>query len=129
MRASYIERKAKYDSDVVLLNALRLRWTDATAVASRAPRMVLAQPVLQLQQIRRDTAEVSLSECSKAASASLVRHMDSTIQGYLLFMSEPNELLIRGPLGEELTKAAQAMAEFEKAMTGCAPEKPHGVEL
>lgn len=129
MRASYIARKEQYDADVVVLNTLRIRWIDATAVASRAPRMVLAQPVLQLQQIRRDTSEVLLSECPKAASANLVRHMDSTIEGYLLFMSEPNELLIRDPLGEELNKAAQAMADFEKALAECTPEKPHGVAL
>lgn len=76
------------DKGVDQLNNIESRWEDAYTLASSTSRIALATPVSNLQDIKRDLAQVELSECLSPAREALGAYMDSHINNFLKFMSD-----------------------------------------
>ena len=76
------------DKGVDQLNNIESRWEDAYTLASSTSRIALATPVSNLQDIKRDLAQVELSECLSPARKALGAYMDSHINNFLKFMSD-----------------------------------------
>ena len=76
------------DKGVDQLNNIESRWEDAYTLASSTSRIALATPVSSLQDIKRDLAQVELSECLSPAREALGAYMDSHINNFLKFMSD-----------------------------------------
>lgn len=76
------------DKGVDQLNNIESRWEDAYTLASSTSRIALATPVSSLQDIKRDLAQVELSECLSPTREALSAYMDSHINNFLKFMSD-----------------------------------------
>ena len=76
------------DKGVDQLNNIESRWEDAYTLASSTSRIALATPVSNLQEIKRDLAQIEISECLIPAREALSAYMDSHINNFLKFMSD-----------------------------------------
>lgn len=80
------------DKGIDQLNAIENRWDDTYTLASSTSRIALATPVSNLQDIKRDLAQVELSECLSPAREALSAYMDSHINNFLKFMSDADSV-------------------------------------
>ena len=65
------------------------RWVDAIKVASSTPRMALAQPVGELQKLKRELeTRTAVNNCDKVMQQSLHASFDYAIDGLLAFMQD-----------------------------------------
>lgn len=88
---------------------LTTEWADAVALASSAPRVSLADPVAKLQEIRRRTQALTVPACGEDAKVSLLASMDSTIEGFLGFLSNQPEATTQ----QHFATAAVHMQDFQ----------------
>lgn len=78
------------------LTAATQRFNDAMQLAASTPRINLAGPVQQMQQIARETAAIKVDGCLELPSLQLLSGMDDAVQGFLAFMrNEPDHALIK----------------------------------
>jgi hypothetical protein len=141
------------DKGVENLNNIEKRWEDAYTLASSTARIALPTPIANLQDIKRDLANVELSECLNPARDALNSYMDTQINTFLEFMAdkdsiglEPSPKLVeyfsikekctgeKSPPNSKLAEEAkvmeiqlQAKAKAEAALVKAAKEK--GVSL
>lgn len=99
------------------IKKLRLEWDDTSRVADSTSRIALANPVQNLQRIRRDLDAMQLEGCLKESQGSLSSAMEMIIDGYIGFMSDKN-------LGEyyarmQFDKAAPLFADYERRIASC----------
>jgi hypothetical protein len=64
------------------------RWFDALEIADSTPRMSLADPLRDLQALKRELADLEAPRCASSAKVALGRHMEDVIDGFLLFMQD-----------------------------------------
>lgn len=67
------------------------KWQDAYQIANQTPRVSLASEIANLQEIKRDTESLEISECTIELHANLVQSMDFTIQGFLAFLGQDTD--------------------------------------
>lgn len=100
------------------IDAVLLRWEDATKVALTSSRIALSGPVAALQAVRREADQLTVPPCMDQAKVALVTSMNSTIQGFLVFMR--NELKIGDTLAQiDFDAAAKHMASFRESRNAC----------
>ena len=100
------------------LKRLYAQWKDGEQLAGRSARIALANPVKNLQDIKRTTQELKVTDCLAPYQANLVGGMDETVKGYLDFMQ------YEGEIANALAYAAQEKAKpmfdkFEKGIDTC----------
>ncbi len=86
------------------------RWVDALKVAKSTARISLAGPLSDLQAIRRDVAVLDPPTCIADAHNALIRHMDHSIESFLLFMQKAPQIQI----DSEIEEANKAMETFNR---------------
>ncbi|KEC84214.1 hypothetical protein [Acinetobacter sp. ETR1] len=65
------------------------RWADAVKIASSTPRMALAQPVKELQNIRRDLeVRQTTNYCDEIVKQNLYKSFDYGVDGFIDFMQD-----------------------------------------
>ena len=100
------------------LDDLLGRWEDAVKVAGTTGRIALSGPVTTLQNLRRETEQLTVSPCLDQPKSLLVQSMGSTIEGFLTFMR--NELKIGDTLAQiDFDAAGKHMAAFRAARANC----------
>lgn len=100
------------------VDAVVARWEDAVKVASTTGRISLPGPVAALQAVKRDAEQLTVPPCLDGAKAELLKSMDSTVEGFLVFMR--NEYKAGDSLSSPyFSEAAQAMAAYRLARTEC----------
>jgi len=70
------------------------KWTDATKVAASTARAALAPQISDLQEIRRELDDLTVPECVADTHELLNTSMNGTIDGYLAFMRDDNQVLV-----------------------------------
>lgn len=80
------------DKGVENLNNIEKRWEDAYTLASSTARIALPTPIANLQDIKRDLANVELSECLNPARDALNSYMDTQINTFLEFMADKDSI-------------------------------------
>lgn len=85
------------------------RWDDAVRVAGATGRIALAGPVATLQAIHRETGQIAVPPCLDQGKAALVKSMESTVDGFVIFMRNDLKLgdVLAGASFEEARKARQ----------------------
>ncbi len=68
-------------------------WDDAVAIAEVTSRIALAQPVANLQKIRRDFDDILYPPCKKDLRDKLSKDMKDVIDLFLTFMLDPTPTL------------------------------------
>jgi hypothetical protein len=66
------------------IKAIAERWDDALALANSTPRDSLSPIIADLQEIKRDTNALESEECVKVLQNSLIQHMESIIDLFVL---------------------------------------------
>lgn len=116
-----LESKLQQDSLTATaksIDELLARWDDALKVASSSSRVSLSGPVTLLQSTRREAEQLTLPPCMDEAKTSLVASMNSTIQGFVVFMR--NELKLGDTMARiEFEEAAKHMGAFKEHRATC----------
>lgn len=99
------------------------RWGDAEKIASSTSRISLSGPVADLQEIRRDTGNLEVPQCLETAREKLVLAMDSSIEGYLAFMSNESDFNVSAHFKLAATRLSELTEEMLR-VRGCAPFCP-----
>jgi len=116
-RAEAEMRKSEFAKSFQLLDGLRLRWVDAFKIASVTARISLAQPVANLQSIRRETVALMVPSCLVSAKGSLVSGMDMSIEGFMAFMgNSSNGEIVAKPY---FSGAEKAFKEYVEKANDC----------
>lgn len=88
-------------------------WDDTVNVANTTPRIVLSQPLLQLQAVRRKAQEIEPQLCVQEAHRELLSYMDNTIKMFVAFAADSNSPLVL--IYKE--KADTSLSSFFKKIT------------
>ena len=88
-----------------------LRFADAVALASSTSRGALSGPVQELQKIKRETDALSIPECAVLVHQLFLDAMDSTISGFLSYMSNDDESIVAA----YIAAATQSLKEYNVA--------------
>lgn len=92
-----------------IMTPIAEEWDDAVKLTGKTARMALPNQISSLQAIRRKANDVDAPDCLKTAKASLIKSMDSTIEGFLAFMGQESETTVN----KHLTTAATAMKDYQ----------------
>lgn len=115
------EEKAQKDALATTnktLDAILMKWDDAVKLAGNTSRIALSTTVATLQDIRREAAGLTVSPCMDQAKAQLVESMQSTIDGFIVFMR--NELKLGDVMSQDKFKdAASSFAAFKTGRSAC----------
>ena len=95
-------------------NTILGRWTDATTRASSTARIALTSVVGDMQQIRRDYADLSHPACANRMHQLTVASMNDEIDGYLLFMQQASDSSVSDRMKLASDEMIQAMAELQR---------------
>lgn len=110
----------QYQSDMAVVSDFGAIWDAEVELASRTARIALSPRVAELQRLRREWDSVAIgSACVAAAKPKFATAMDSTIQGFLAFMSK-SESESQGLLRSGL----QSNAAFLDDVIACKPPAP-----
>jgi hypothetical protein len=82
---------ARVDQAKILLTNQLQRYDDAYHVAAATSRKPLAQPVVKLQTIQRETTGIPVPACLETAKNELILMMDAAIEGFLAFMAQESD--------------------------------------
>jgi len=90
------------------------RFDDAETLANNTSRMNLPPVIGDLQAIRRDAEDLIVPDCAKDAQDLLVKYMNSTIDGYLAFMSDEADSTVSSYFKAASNYMNQYSIELEK---------------
>lgn len=94
------------------------RWQDAIEIANSTARISLNGPVSDLQAIRREVDDLEAPLCASQAKSALISSMDHVIEGFLIFMQDPDD----NRRSDEFADAAAAMKDFSTIVQGISAE-------
>jgi hypothetical protein len=106
------------DDYIEEVSTILARWSDALEIASSTPRVSLANPLAELQTIRREFSAMEPPPCIEGAAQALMRSMDHVVEGFLLFMQQEPESRVNA----EFDEAAGDMDAFSDLMLGIKAE-------
>jgi len=67
------------------------KWDDAIVIAESTSRMSLAPQIENLQEIRRETEDLKISDCADEAHEALIAYMDQTIDAFIAFLGQEDD--------------------------------------
>lgn len=112
VRAGLEKERAEIKKSIGDLKGIFEKWGDAEKLASSAPRVALATPVASLQEIKRQTAALSIAPCLEKAKTALVDGMSLRIDAYISFMQQHS-------LVDEIAASTNKFDEFANLMLAC----------
>ena len=78
-----------------IVSPLLQEWDDATSVAHRTSRIALPGTLSNLQAIKRRTERLKIPECFEDAHSFLIKSMYYTIEGFLAFAGDADDIKVR----------------------------------
>ena len=111
------KRKDDLDKVSASLKALHSRWVDAERLAQSTARIALAQPVATLQEIKREADGIIVPPCLDEAKTNLINGMNSTIEGFIQFMTDKKFAEITTP--PFFSSAKRSFAKYETSKDAC----------
>ncbi len=94
-------------------------YQDAYDVAASTSRIALAGPILQLQQVKRDTQLTPVPPCMEGAKYELVQTIDNGISAFLAFSSQ-DDFTVDFYMNESVSHLAEFRTQLE-AVEACKP--------
>lgn len=73
-----------------LFQSFEGEWSDAVELAHNTSRMSLAQPISDMQSIKREVEGTEWEKCSQPAANFFVKAMDKKIDGFIRFLDSDN---------------------------------------
>jgi hypothetical protein len=97
------------------------RWDDALKLAGMTSRIALAEPVSQMQAVRRDMEELKPNECFKKATKLAVEGMNDAIFGFELFIRFPSNSVASESTTERLKSSSDSILSAKQVIDDCIP--------
>jgi hypothetical protein len=102
------------------ISSLLTRFSDELQVANSTPRMSLAGPVSNLQQIKRETDDLVVPACLDMAKGYAVGSMVDGINGFIAFMGQEDNSVVTSHLNSATSQAQYFQDELVRVQA-CAP--------
>lgn len=112
------EARQEYNKITGQMNSLVKRWLDASKLANNTSRIALANPISNLQEIKRETEALVVKECLQEAKGKLVSGMNMVIDGYIAFMGNDKESMP----AKTIIKGQDIMYESIAIASTCRPQ-------
>jgi hypothetical protein len=100
------------------MKPITLEWADAIKLAGQTSRAQLANQVAALQAIKRKADAVTVPACAEVAHGHLVASMNASIDGFLAFMSQKDDLIVNANFDTAKSEMAAYADELLAATTG-----------
>lgn len=98
------------------LTSILRKWDDAAKLADITSRNALATPVASLQAIRREAQDLIVPPCADETKRLAVQAMDSSINGFMLFMQSADAKYEAGKL---INESATLLQKSNDASDAC----------
>lgn len=106
------EQKAKISS---ILN----KWDDALRLAGMTSRIALAQPLSQMQAVRRELDETRTNDCVDGATRKVVAGMNDAIFAFEMFVRFPNNSVASLSTEQSLSSSTEKISAGKQAINRC----------
>jgi hypothetical protein len=120
--AQRIREQAKIDEETRQVAALIGKWSDAVELAGMTSRIALAQPISQMQAVRRELEGLELGECTSNAAKSVIEGMNDALFAFEMFIRYPNNASASQStnqyLGKSATKVKAGMEQIKLCKAG-----------
>jgi hypothetical protein len=93
-------------------------WQDTVELAQATARIGLSPVVQDLQSLRRRAAEATAPTCAQDASGLLVIGMDEVIAGFIDFMGESADVIVKARLAAGALEITTAKQQLDALATG-----------
>ena len=119
--AKRVQAQAKLDAERKQVANTLVKWTDALELAGMTSRIALAQPISQMQSIRRELESLELDECTKAATKPMIEAMNNALFAFELFVRYPNSSSASSSTAEYLKNSTAQIKVGKQQIEVCAP--------
>lgn len=102
------------DQFVEQLQDVVLRWNDAVMLADSTPRMALAGPLAELQEVRREALAIDVPDCAAPAHDELILFMEGIIDGFLSFLGDDADAIVTRKFDDAFDHFRAFLDEMEK---------------
>jgi len=106
------EHRAKITS---ILN----KWDDAIKLAGMTSRIALAQPLSQMQSVRRELDELRINSCFDGATRKVVSGMNDAIFAFEMFVRFPNNTVASVSTEQSLSSSGEKISAGKQAISRC----------
>jgi len=117
--ANRIQAQSRLDAQRKQVSSLLAKWTDALELAGMTSRVALAQPLSQMQGVRRELESLELDSCVKSATGPMVDGMNNAIFAFEMFVRYPNNSSASDSTAEYLSKSTAKLVEGKKMVAAC----------
>ncbi|GAD22848.1 type II secretion system protein [Acidovorax sp. MR-S7] len=101
-----------------VLSMLR-KWDDALNLAGMTSRIALAQPISQMQAVRREVGEFKFNECFDKSTSAMETAMGKAIFAFEMFVRFPNNHSASETTSEYLADSAKRLASARSDLDRC----------
>lgn len=101
------------------IGAVLTKWDDALHLAGMTSRIALAQPISQMQAIRREVKEIKENECFDNATSKITEGMDNAIFAFEMFVKFPNNGSASETTSKYLGSSTQKIEEGKQGIDAC----------
>ena len=115
-RATLAETHKKQQAEV---DAILVKWKDALSLAGMTSRIALAQPLSQMQSIRREMSAIKYDECSDKATKEIVSGMDNALFAFEMFVRYPSNSSASDTTSSYLDKSVTGVAAGKAQLREC----------
>lgn len=119
------ERQQRHQAEV---EAILIKWTDALRLAGMTSRIALAQPLSQMQAIRREMSSVKYDECSDKATKEIVSAMDNALFAFEMFIRYPSNSSASDTTASYLDKSVEGVTAGKARLEECMAKEVRTLE-
>ena len=96
-----------------------VKWDDARNLAGMTARISLAQPLSQMQSIRRDLSEIRSNECFNSGADKIVSGMNDAITAFEFFIRFPNSPTANETTAKYFSQSEASIIDGQKIIENC----------
>ena len=96
-----------------------VKWDDAKNLAGMTARISLAQPISQMQSIRRELSEIRLNDCFNSGADKIVSGMNNAITAFEFFIRFPNSPTASETTAKYFVKSEGSITDGKVAIDNC----------
>ena len=102
-----------------IVKSILVKWDDAKNLAAMTARISLAQPLSQMQSIRRELTEIRLNDCFNSGADKIVSGMNDAISGFEFFIRFPSSPSASETTARYFKSSEESIIEGQKAIGNC----------
>lgn len=121
--AHKVELAMRIAEQNIRVKSILNKWDDALKLASMTSRVALAQPLSQMQAVRREMDELKLNDCIDGATRKIVSGMNDAIFAFEMFVRFSNNTVASASTEQSLSSSGEKINSGKQALSHCAMNK------